>query len=137
MPWVGGGISDWFSLDFRNPILLTKLEMNGGDVNVYGNGTLVKCFVTRFWLYYKNRTAGQWYKYYPVGNQNATVQWDVPDTVFPVVYLPFIVVYWIPEENHYRIPDSNRIPDINQILVDPNYFFVGSMVKFGYKCQLV
>ena len=75
MPWVGGGISDWFSLDFRNPILLTKLEMNGGDVNVYGNGTLVKCFVTRFWLYYKNKTAGQWYKYYPVGNQNATVQW--------------------------------------------------------------
>ena len=26
--------------------------------------------------------------------------------------------------NHNQIPNSNRIPDINQILVDPNYFFV-------------
>ena len=73
MPWVGEGTSDWFTLDFHNVILLTKLEMNGGDVNVYGNGTLVKCYVTRFWLYYMNNTAGQWYKYIPVCNQNATV----------------------------------------------------------------
>ena len=42
----------------------------------------------------------------------------MPDTVFPNTRYNWILVHRIPvRENH------NRIPDINQILVDPNYFF--------------
>ena len=68
-PWVGVNSPDVVSLSFPNQILLTKLEMKGGDVDLYSNGTLVKCYVTRFWLHYTNET-GRWYKYSPVGNRS-------------------------------------------------------------------
>ena len=64
-PWVGGTTehsSNWFSLSFPKPIQLTHLEMDGGDVDVYSNGTSVKCYVQRFLLEYKTKT-GQWNKY--------------------------------------------------------------------------
>ena len=64
-PWVGGTTSyasNWVSLDFPNPIRLTNINMTGGEVDLYSNGTLVKCYVTKFWLDYKNKT-GSWNRY--------------------------------------------------------------------------
>ena len=46
--------------------------MNGGDVDIYGNRTFVKCYVTSFWLDYKNET-GLWYRYHPVSKQSLIV----------------------------------------------------------------
>ena len=64
-PWVGGTTehsSNWFSVSFLNPIQLTHLEMDGGDVDLYSNGTLVKCYVPRFLLEYKTKS-GPWNKF--------------------------------------------------------------------------
>lgn len=61
-PWVGGGIahsSNWLHLDWKEPILLKHLNVDGGYVDLYRNGTEVKCYVTRFTFSYKNVT-GNW-----------------------------------------------------------------------------
>jgi hypothetical protein len=61
-PWVAGGnSSNWVSLEFSKPIRLAKIQTNGGDVNV--NGTLVKCYVQRLVLWYRNKTGGPWVRY--------------------------------------------------------------------------
>ena len=82
-PWVGVGYPN-ISFNFPNQILLTKLEMKGGDVDLYDNGTMVKCYVTRFWLHYTNET-GRWYKYHPVGNRSAKL--DLSCTVVSCIIL--------------------------------------------------
>ena len=64
-PWVGGTTefsSNWISVSFLNPIQLTHLEMDGGDVDLYSNGTLVKCYVQRFLLDYKTKS-GAWNRF--------------------------------------------------------------------------
>ncbi len=64
-PWVGGTTShssNWVSLDFPDPIHLTNINMTGGEVDLYSNGTLVECYVTIFLLEYKNK-AGSWIRY--------------------------------------------------------------------------
>ena len=65
-PWVGRTTgtysSNWFSISFLNPSKLTHLEMDGGDVDLYSNGKLVKCYVQKFVLEYKTKS-GPWNKF--------------------------------------------------------------------------
>ena len=59
-PWVGGrfvkGLSNWVTVHFPYPVILTNVVMTGGNVDVYHNGTLVNCYVQRFLLDYKNES---------------------------------------------------------------------------------
>ncbi|CAB3978058.1 adhesion G -coupled receptor E2-like [Paramuricea clavata] len=95
-PWVGGGnSSNWVSLDFSKPIWLTKIKTNGGDMDVIVNGTLVKCFVTRLLLEYRNNTGGPWLRYKKFTNYFDGVLDKVVDIKYPVTSINITIKKYV------------------------------------------